>query len=212
MEKSRIIHENKYDYSKVIYINNYTKVEIICHKHGSFFTQPSSHIFKKTGCQKCAKIRQSLLLTKSQKEFIEKAQTIHGDKYDYSKSIYISSFTKIEIICKKENHGAFHQQASNHLFGKGCPKCGCKGNLNRNTEQFIQDAIKIHGNKYDYSKTVFTKTKNKIIISCKTHGDFIQNSGNHLRGVGCKKCWQKVLQEKGNNWKYSTWQTSAEKK
>ena len=67
----------------------------------------------------------------------------------------------------------------------------------KTTEQFIKEAIAKHGeNKYDYSKVVYTKKDNKIIITCKTHGDFEQCTNSHLLGYGCQKC--------GGNYRYDT--------
>ena len=86
-------------------------------------------------------------------EFIEKAKKIHGDKYDYSKVKYINNHIKVEIKCKE--HGIFFQRPNGHLRGSECIKCGLNkiSNIKRsNREEFIEKAIKVHGNKYDYSK------------------------------------------------------------
>lgn len=53
IEKARLVHGDKYDYSKVNYVNSTTKVCIICPKHGDFWQTPSGHINAKQGCQKC---------------------------------------------------------------------------------------------------------------------------------------------------------------
>ena len=55
-------------------------------------------------------------------KWVEKAQLVHGDKYDYTDTIYINSSTKLSIIC--EEHGEFEQYPANHLNTNGCPKCG----------------------------------------------------------------------------------------
>src|ERR1035437_4265917 len=80
-------------------------------------------------------------------EFIQKARKVHGDKYDYSKTIYIKALDKTIIICPI--HGKFLQAPHSHLRGDGCPKCGGTGKFT--TEDFIQKAREVHGNKYDYS-------------------------------------------------------------
>ena len=115
IQRAQLIHGDKYDYSKVNYINNATKICIICKKHGEFYQYPYEHLRRKTGCTKCG--RRQL----SQQQFIEKAKLIHGDKYDYSKVNYINSTTKIIITCKK--HGDFIQLPVEHLKKHGCPKC-----------------------------------------------------------------------------------------
>jgi superfamily II DNA or RNA helicase len=116
-------------------------------------------------------------------EFIKRAKEVHGDKYDYSKVEYKSAKEKVCIICPL--HGEFWQIPSNHLHGYGCPKCSGK---NRTTEDFIAEARKIHGDKYDYSKVEYVNTKTKVCIICPEHGEFWQNPCDHLIGKGCPKC------------------------
>ena len=130
----------------------------------------------------------------TQEEFIQKAKAIHGDKYDYSKTIYLGCYNKINIICKK--HGIFKQIASEHISGSGCKLCrneNYKLKYSSNKEEFIKKAIKIHGEKYDYSLVNYTNAKNKIKIICKEHGTFKQLPHNHLQGRGCKQCSELIL-------------------
>jgi transposase-like protein len=115
ISKANKIHKNRYDYSKVNYINAKTKITIICREHGDFQQTPSNHL-SNYNCQKCAKNYQ--LDTNS---FIEKAINIHNDKYDYSKVNYINADTQIIIICRE--HGEFTQKPMSHLQGQGCPFC-----------------------------------------------------------------------------------------
>lgn len=65
-----------------------------------------------------------------------------------------------------------------------------------NTEIFINRSIEKHGDTYDYDKTIFTHSKNKVIITCKIHGDFEQEPHKHLIGRGCRECGFK----KSSNW------------
>lgn len=104
IEKARIVHGNKYNYSKVDYINNTTKVEIICPTHGTFYQIPKDHI-KGCGCSKCSHERSGLKARKSLEQFIQDARKVHGDKYNYNEVEYINSNTKVCIICPK--HGEF---------------------------------------------------------------------------------------------------------
>jgi len=181
IENAKKIHGNKYDYSKVDYLNSNTKVIIICKIHGEFEQNPHSHIGKqKHGCPKCSKNCKLTI-----KEFIEKAKIIHGTKYDYSKVKYDNINNKIMISCNE--HGNFNISASHHIYSlTGCPKCSKCNKIN--TEEFIKEAKKIHGDKYDYSKVKYKNTKNKVIIVCKEHGDFEQMPRNHLLGSICHKC------------------------
>jgi hypothetical protein len=128
-------------------------------------------------------------------EFIERAKKVHGDKYDYSRVLYNGMHDKICIICPI--HGEFWQTPANHLSGKGCPECGSisrwdtKGRIT--TEEFIKKAIKIHGDKYDYSKVNYIDAHTKVCIICPIHGEFWQTPNNHLTKYGCKKCAMDAL-------------------
>ena len=185
IEKAKKVHGNKYDYSKVEYIDKLTPVIIICPKHGEFTQTPDTHL-NGSGCQKCG-MEKSKKTAVSQKltteKFIEKARKIHGNKYDYSKVEYVNSHTPVKIICKI--HGEFEQTPTNHLCGKGCPICSGK---NMTTEQFIKKARIIHGDRYDYSKVVYINSTTKVCIICPEHGEFWQSPNNHLDGKGCYFC------------------------
>ena len=185
IEKAKKVHGNKYDYSKVEYIDKLTPVIIICPIHGEFTQTPDTHL-NGSGCQKCG-VEKSKQTVASQKltteKFIEKARKIHGDKYDYSKVEYVNSHTPVKIICKI--HGEFEQSPTNHLCGKGCPICGGK---NMTTEKFIEKARLIHGDKYDYSKVNYVNNRTKVCIICPEHGEFWQTPNSHLSGKGCLRC------------------------
>lgn len=181
IKRARKIHGDIYSYSKVEYINSETKVCIICPTHGEFWMTPTSHL---KGC-KCQKCNKNYKLDKE--SFIEKAKAIHGDKYDYSKVEYRGTHEKVCIVCP--THGEFWQAPSDHLQGKGCQKCAFKKRVKKSTtEQFIERAREVHGDKYDYSKVNYTKAKCKVEIICKEHGLFSQVANYHLSGNGCPKC------------------------
>ena len=194
IKKSKSIHGDKYDYSKVEYKNNKTKVCIICPIHGEFWQRPDNHTFLKQGCPICGKEKMSKKLSKSltynNDIFIEKARKIHGDKYDYSKVEYIDSKHRILIVCPL--HGEFWQFPGNHInAGRGCPECGRLSMISsklKSKEQFVEDANKVHDNIYDYSKFQYINNKTKSIIICPIHGEFWQTPAHHLGGCGCPKC------------------------
>lgn len=178
------IHGEKYDYSLVCYENNKTPVPIICPIHGEFKKRPDMHIHRKEGCPPCANISMKEKLTKPAEQFILDAIEVHGDRYSYELVEYKGNKVKIKIICP--NHGIFEQKPNNHLDGQGCPIC--VNRFTRTTEQFINDAQKIHGNKYDYSKSIYIDAHTKLIIKCQTHGNYEQTPNNHLNNHGCPKC------------------------
>lgn len=183
IEKANKIHNYKYDYSLSTYLDNRQKIKIICFEHGEFEQQAGSHLAGK-GCIKCKGLNKS-----TTEEFINKAKEIHGDKYDYSKVIYKNNFTKVKIICCK--HGEFEQIPHNHLNGSICLKCSYEENtknLTKTKEFFINQATKIHGDKYDYSFVNYIKSIKPVEIVCKIHGMFKQTPSTHVRGSGCIKC------------------------
>ncbi len=127
IEQSIIQHDNKYDYSKVNYINTSTKVNIICPIHGEFEQLPMDHI-KGRGCVICGEHKRSLTRTKTTTAFIQEANIIHCNKYDYSLTNYVNVHQQVKIICY--NHGEFNQTPNSHLMGSGCPQCkSSKGEL-----------------------------------------------------------------------------------
>lgn len=127
-------------------------------------------------------------IKKTTETFIEEAMKIHGDKYDYSKSVYVTSTTKLIIICNE--HGEFTQNPNNHVNNKqSCPQCAKIRLPSKSTSQFILEARKIHGNKYDYSKANYVTNRIKLIIICNEHGEFVQAPLQHIyKRSGCPKC------------------------
>lgn len=184
ISKADILHNNKYDYSKVEYINNYTHIKIICPAHGEFNQAPNHHL-KGRGCRLCNFDRQ-----RSSKEyFIQKAIKIHNNKYDYSLVNYINCDTNVKIICP--THGIFEQSPWNHRIG-GCILCGIDKRANNrrlSAKGFIILSKKIHGNKYDYSLVEYFNTNRKVKIVCNKHGIFEQSPTKHIHAKqGCPSC------------------------
>lgn len=203
ISEAKVVWGDKYNYSKVNYVNAKTKVLIICNACGREFEQlPNSHI-DGHGCN-CQSIFCNDYTTET---WIDSAKKIHGDKYDYTKSNYINANTPIILTCKE--HGDFTQRPSSHLKGHGCKLCGDKSrkekeqlnNLNSRFSNFIQiymealthnEFIKraniLHNNKYDYSLVEFKTQTDYIDIICPIHGKFRQTVRKHLMGRGCQQC------------------------
>ena len=184
IERAKEIHGDKYLYNKVIYVGSKEKVEIICPIHGSFWVTPNHHITNKSGCPAC-----SGCVKKTNKQFIDEAKLVHGDKYDYSKIEYKNNRTKVCIICP--NHGEFIQKPEYHLEGEGCPKCGrikANNSISYSQDEFVKKCSKIHNNKYDYSLVKYNRSSDIVTIICPEHGEFKQKAANHLMGQGCQKC------------------------
>lgn len=187
---ARLKHGESYDYSLVKYINNYTKIKIICKKHGEFKQLPNNHM-RGGGCQICGLHNKCY-----NQDFIAKAQNQHGQRYDYSEVDYSSARKAVIIICKI--HGSFKQIPDHHIRGRGCSKCRDENNSIKNREldikisdeKYKQKCLELHDQKYKYDKLRLGKTLHeKIIINCPKHGDFKIKATHHLyRRQGCPAC------------------------
>ena len=189
IEKSKKIHGDRYDYSLVEYVNNSTKVKIICHTHGVFEQIPAKHT-RGSNCPSCViNMRKEKNNNYYSKHFIEISKNIHNNKYDYSLVEYLNNNTKVKIICPI--HGVFEQLPSNHSKGANCPSCvsdSRKKRMKKDNDYFLQKAVEIHGLVYDYSKVDYINNRNKVTILCSKHGSFEQEPRYHLTGSKCPKC------------------------
>ena len=194
IEQAMLKHGNKFDYSKTVYEGPDKKVCVICPEHGEFYQNPSQHIrssrtYGGHGCPKCARLASASTRKFSLYDFIKKARSVHGDKFDYSKVSYVNSRTYIYVTCP--HHGQFSIKPNNHIQGLGCARCSWEhfaSNAAKTTEQFITDAKKIHGDKYDYSRADYSGVFKEIHIICPEHGGYLQTAATHLGGSGCKEC------------------------
>jgi len=177
LNRAKNIHNDKYEYIIDNKITNLTLIKIKCKTHGIFEQTPKNHL-KGQNCPKCSKYYKH-----NQTEFIQKCTQIHDDKYDYSKVEYKMNDINIKIICKI--HGEFEQLPLNHIKGNGCYRCS---GFCRTTEDFIKKANERHNNLYEYTKVDYDKSRKKVIIICKKHGEFEQTPNDHLNGCGCSKC------------------------
>lgn len=210
LRKSKAIHNDFYDYSKMVYTNAKTPVKIICPEHGEFEQRPENHV-RGVGCPDC---KGGTKISKS--HFIKKAKERHGNRYDYSQVIYKNNHTPVKIICPE--HGVFEQKPSDH-YKHRCPSCGEEVRASKKTlsqEEFIKKANDVHSNFFDYSKSVYKGHRNKVIITCPKHGDFEQMSNSHLSGRGCPKCKESTGERKirlfleSHNIEYQTEKTFKE--
>ena len=189
IKMAKAIHEERFDYSMVKYTKSSNKILIRCVEHDYIFeTMPAFHLKSKSGgCKKC-----SGSYSKTVDEWIEKAKTVHNNKYDYSKVEYCKSDDVIEIICPE--HGVFKQRAKLHISGTSCP--ACSGKKKHTNETFIQKAKEVHGDKYNYGKVEYKNAHEKVCIICPSHGEFWQKPNNHISGrKGCVKCAHEAVTE-----------------
>lgn len=130
---------------------------------------------------------------RTHEQFIELAKAKHNNQYSYENTQYVNNITKVKIICLV--HGEFEQTPKNHLRGEGCFQCGrdlTGKKKTKTTAEFITNARSVHGNKYDYSKTVYTGALNKVEIICSEHGSFYQKATHHISKVGCPHCASEI--------------------
>ena len=136
--------------------------------------------------------------------FISKAKEVHGTRYNYEKVKYVNARTKVTIICPV--HGEFEQLPNNHLKYH-CNKCGniaTGANGTLKTNEFVEKAKSVHGDRYDYTNVQYSKSKERVIIICSEHGRFKQTPSDHLQGKGCSKCRDAKLST--NPWSYADWE------
>lgn len=134
---------------------------------------------------------------KTTSDFVREAVSIYGDKYSYDAVEYVNSKTKVRIAC--HIHGDFMIRPNDHLRGQGCKLCGLKlrGILEKekHASLFIKKSRRKHGDKYDYSKVVYSGAHEKVEIICSMHGSFSQEPNEHLKGSGCPRCSSSLGEE-----------------
>lgn len=188
LQKAKNIYGDKFDLSKVEYTGCNNKILVVCPVHGEFTTSPQ-YFLEGKGCIKC----------NHHENFVKQATKMHNGKYDYSKVVYEHCNTPVCIICPE--HGEFYQKPFHHLTGCGCPECGKIKSAKKNTltsQEFVNKAQIFHGNKYDYSKSNYVDFNTPVCIICPEHGEFWQKPAQHLRGHGCTKCYQDMLDANQN--------------
>jgi len=180
------VHGDTYDYSLVTkYVGASNPIDVICKEHGVFTTSYVKHFHHQNGCSNC---NGGVLL--SEDVVIERFESVHADSYDYSKFVYVDAHTKGIIICP--THGEFSQTYVDHYSAAhGCP--GCAGVVKLTNEEFISRASLLHNDEYDYSKTNYITASEKVIVTCKKHGDFEVFASNHThKQSGCPKCSNQI--------------------
>lgn len=192
IKRAKKLHGDAYDYAEVEYVNSQTKVKIYCNKHQTFFYQhPNNHVINKQGCRDCGLERMNDGTRLTREEFIRRSIENHGAFYNYDRVDYVTNHQPVEIICP--THGSFFQIPHVHMGHRkgGCIQCAwiSAGKKRRITlEEYIKRSKESHGDRYDYSKSVFNGRKNPITIICPVHGEFEQTPCTHMSGGGCRYC------------------------
>lgn len=181
------VHGDNYDYSKLKqFKRNTDKGEFICRKHGVFYQEFRRHA-EGVGCEKCSYEKRGKGRMITYEHLLIKSKEKFGNKFTYCKDSYEKDSINLLVTCP--SHGQYIQNRNSHFNSStGCNKCSNKI-LKHTTESFIEGAKKVHKNFYDYSKTIYGENNtDKVVITCKHHGDFLQRPMGHLGGAGCPTC------------------------
>jgi ribosomal protein S19 len=199
-----------FDFSKIEFKGLRVPVEVKCRRHNKWFKATPVDLIKKTcGCTDCNRTH---AIFPTAERFIEESSKVHNGRYEYLNVDIKKPTDKILVKCPK--HGSFTVTAINHLHrGVGCKKCFVDKVAERKTdltvssfekktrksrrdmittEQYIEKAIAVHGDAYDYSMVEYTGSPKHISIICPEHGVFSMIAANHLRGNKCPKCRLKI--------------------
>ena len=179
---------DKFDYSKVEYINSNTPVIIVCPIHGEFQSKPVQFLQSKWGCKKCATIEAHNKQKMNNEQFITKAKQVWNTKYSYENTNYIDSNHKVTITCPI--HGDFKTRPSDFLRKHGCPKCKndiiSKNNIKTkrwSQEYFLEKAHLMYGNLFSYENARYINQITKLVIHSNIlNEDFIVSPQNFFRG------------------------------
>ena len=195
LSRIRAVHGDRYDLSKISEVRNDKQlVDMGCPEHGWFTTSLNKVIHRKKGCPTCGKEARAASKTSNKaRVVIDEFREVHGNQYDYSLVEYRGDKEKVKIICPK--HGEFEQTPGNHKQGFGCRRCGVavRDALRKATvaSGMVSAFRMAHGDRYDYSESVYSGSKEKVKIICPKHGEFEQTFESHVAGKGCRRCGSK---------------------
>lgn len=186
-EQLRAVHGDAFDYTNSVYKGTNTPIEVYCKKHDfTFFPTPKNH---KNGskCKHCGREAQIEKAKKPQKQFEEEIKNLYGDKYSLRLLNYKNTGTKVTLIC--DIHGEFKKLPDSILNGNACDECCTKKTKSTDKNIFIEEAIKVYGDKDDYTNTEVVSSKYKVEVRCTKHDlIFKKDIQSYLLGCGCPKC------------------------
>lgn len=203
IKRSKVKFGDRFDYKYAHYVDHQTPVVLVCKKHGCIKVKPHQHMNLLFGCRECGLDTRRDVRRHSTDKFVKRSREIHGDKFDYARVKYHNARTKVTIRCSE--HGLFETTPDNHLStkGGGCSKCRYEIqslSVSKDTEFFIENAISVHGDRYDYSRSNYAKARTPVEIICKKHGSFYQTPNAHTAGKGCKQCGLTFHRDRASSW------------
>ena len=190
IQRASQLHKNRYDYSQVMEWGGWhSPIPLGCRTHGIFWQRPTVHIYLQGGCPRCAAQVRGIEARDNTADFIRKSRAVHGDKYDYSRTEYVSDSEEVKIFCRQ--HGEFTQRADHHKRGAGCSMCHFEAMEQERSytfDDFLKLAEDTHLGRYEYDASSWTGYLEKLNIKCPSHGWFMQSAAGHARGSGCPSC------------------------
>lgn len=208
LQRAANVHGDTYEYPQQDLKRLADKLVIVCKKHGQFQQAANSHLNGR-GCPTCGR---------------KKATTPRFSLADVEKIIedkHAGKFKVVELGRTKKDlsrllcpvHGEFLQTVGRLSVGMGCKLCGYVATAN--SKYLTQDEALTrfrakHGDKYDYSRVVYTGQDDKVSIRCGKHGEFLQRPVKHWAGDGCPKCGGESVSRK-NRHDLATWEARARK-
>ncbi len=201
IEKSKQKHKNKYDYSLTEYQNDKSKVKIICPEHG-IFEQVAGYHTGGRGCQKCGISLQTSKRTLSHEEFLSRLE----NKFPTLPYKIISRYENMLKQMVLEDELGLHKMVPTRIL-EGTPLTF--NSAMDKTDYFIRKAKKVHGDTYNYDKSIYKSNKEKLTIGCKLHGEFLQIPQSHLKGCGCPICGDYISADSSVGWNVTRWSEVA---
>lgn len=181
------VHGDAFDYSKVVYVDTNTPVEVYCRKHDFTFTPTPKNHKNGSKCYYCGREAQIEKAKKDYNFFLGEMVALYGDNYDFSKVNYVNSKIEVEVICNK--HGLFKKRPCELVKGHGCPKCKSQKSKYNNNDIFIVENKRIFGDITDFSKVCEISAKDNVNLRCTVHDhNFNINVSARLAGQKCPKC------------------------
>lgn len=180
------------DYSKLVYETQHDSATVRCIKHDREITARAQNLLVSSFiCPDCLKEHRSSLLIDNLDKFLVKFNTRFPDNtFDFSNSVYVKSNTPMTVVCDKGH--SFEIKPNNLMTGYGCAKCHHErmGYIYRKgREGYLPIFKEVHGDTYSYDNVHdFVNCKEKVVVTCYTHGDFTITPDNHVSGRGCPLC------------------------
>ena len=187
IKRARAVHGDTDILDEVKYTSMFDKITLICPTHGRYEMSARQYL-RGCRCPKCNTVHY-----RTPQEFIDEANTIHNNKYDYSHVSEFKTHSRVTFVCPI--HGEFKQSWKSHLNGCGCP--ACSNRKKKTTDEFIKEYKEKYNNNYDLSKVNYVNAYTKVCLICPEHGEFWVTPHALLsQNVGCPVCGRNAIKDK----------------